>query len=68
MIAARVAAQLRKGSNIEVELVKGGLLELSVYIDDHKVIETNRLWYPLPGRLVKATRELLTKEQVADAR
>ena len=44
MIAARVAAQLRKGNDVEVEVAKGGLLELSVYIDDHKVIETNPSW------------------------
>lgn len=66
MIAARVAAQLRKDSGIEVEVAKGGFLELSVYIDDHKVIETNRLWYPLPGNLVRTTRGFLTGGIVAD--
>lgn len=66
MIAARVAAQLRKDNGIEVEVAKGGFLELSVYIDDHKVIETNRLWYPLPGNLVRTTRGFLTGGIVAD--
>lgn len=66
MIAALVAAQLRKSNDVEVDVAKGGLLELSVYIDDHKVIETNPLWYPIPSRLVNTTRELLTNGQVAD--
>jgi hypothetical protein len=66
MIASRVAAQLRKEDDVEVEVAKGGLLELSVYIDDHKVVETNPLWYPRPSRLVRTTRELLTKGQVGD--
>lgn len=44
-----------------MEVVEGGFLELSVGIDGHKVIETNRLWYPLPSSLVRKTRELLGK-------
>jgi len=32
MIAAWVAEQLREGNDIQVELAKGGFLELSVYI------------------------------------
>jgi len=54
-----VAEQLSEENDLEVEVVKGGFLELSVEIDDEKVIETNRLWYPLPSRLVKKTREFL---------
>ena len=54
-----MAEQLRKEKDLEVEVVKGGLLELSVEIDDEKVVETNRLWYPLPSSLVKKTREFL---------
>lgn len=50
---------MRKRKDVEVEVVKGGLLELSVGIDGRKLIETNRLWYPLPSRLVRKTRELL---------
>ncbi len=41
-------------------MVKGGLLELSVEVDGEKIVETNRLWYPLPGSLAKRTREFLT--------
>jgi hypothetical protein len=46
---------------VEVEVVKGDFLELSVEIDGEKVIDTNRLWYPLPSSLVRRTRELLEK-------
>jgi hypothetical protein len=52
---------LRKDNDVQVEVKKGDFLELSVEIDGQKVIETNRLWYPLPSSLVKRTRELLEK-------
>jgi len=57
-----VAEQLKEENDLEVEVVKGGLLELSVGIDGEKVIETSRLWYPLPSRLVKRTREFLNSK------
>lgn len=57
-----MAEKLKEGNDVEVEVVKGGLLELSIGIDGEKVIETNRLWYPLPSTLVRRTRELLDKE------
>lgn len=47
--------------DVEVEVVKGGLLELSVVVDGEKAVETNRMWYPLPSSLTKSTREFLTK-------
>lgn len=50
---------MRKVNEVLVELVKGGLLELSVAVDGEKVVETNRLWYPLPSSLAKRTREFL---------
>jgi len=53
---------LKEENDVEVEVVKGGLLELSVEIDGEKVIETNRLWYPSPSSLAKRTRALLDKE------
>ena len=56
-----MAEQLKAESDVEVEVVKGGLLELSVGIDGKTVIETNRLWYPLPSSLVRKARELLNK-------
>jgi len=59
MTASRVAAQLNKESNMEVETVKGGLGEFSVYMDGRKVIDTNRLWYPTTSGIVKKIRVLL---------
>ena len=60
-MASRVAAQLRKENNTQVEVVRGGLGEFSVYIDDQKVIDTNRLWYPTPGKIVKKIQALLAE-------
>ena len=54
---------MRKENDLEVEVVKGGLLELSVEVDGERVIETNRLWYPLPGSLAKRTREFLANRE-----
>lgn len=53
---------MKQENGVEVEVVKGRLLELSVGIDGEKVIETNPLWYPLPSRLVRRTRELLDRK------
>jgi len=60
-MAARVAAQLRKESEAQVETVRGGLGEFSVHIGGRKVIDTNRLWYPTPSKIVKKTEALLAK-------
>ncbi len=59
MMASRVAAQLRKENNIEVETVKGGLGEFSIYIDEQKVVDTNRFWYPTTKKVVKKIQALL---------
>lgn len=61
MMASRVAAQLKKENNVEAETVKGGLGEFSVYIDERKVIDTNRLWYPSPNKIVKKIQAMLTE-------
>ncbi len=61
-MAARVAAQLRKEKDVQVEAVKGGLGEFSVPIDGRKVINTNRLWYPIPSKVVKKVREQLVEK------
>ena len=58
-MAARVAVQLKKESGVETEIVKGGLGEFSVFIDGKKVIDTNRLWYPRPTKVVKKLQALL---------
>jgi hypothetical protein len=60
-MASRVAARLRKETDTQVEVVRGGLGEFSVYIDDRKVIDTSRLWYPTPSNIVKRVRALLAE-------
>jgi len=61
MMASRVAAQLRKETDAQVETVRGGLGEFSVHIDGQKVIDTNRLWYPTPSKIVKKMQALLAE-------
>ena len=61
MMATRVAAQLRSETDAQVEVVRGGLGEFSAYIDDRKVIDTNRLWYPTPSKVVKKIKALLAE-------
>jgi hypothetical protein len=48
----------------EIELVKGGLFELSVEIDGKKVLD--HLWYPLPSSLGKRAREVLNLSSLAN--
>jgi hypothetical protein len=62
-MATRVAAELSKQNNVETEIVRGGLGEFSVYIEGQKVIDTNRLWYPLPGNVVKRVQALLADQE-----
>jgi len=61
MMASRVAAQLTRENNAEVETVKGGLGEFSVYMDEQKVIDTNRFWYPSPAKIVEKIKALLAE-------
>jgi hypothetical protein len=61
VIAARVAAKLRKDPDVEVETVSGELLEFSVYIDGQKAIDTNRLLYPAPAKIVKKVQAALAE-------
>ena len=61
-MASRVAAQLRKETAAQVELVRGGLGEFSVYVDDRKVMDTNRFWYPTPSKVVEKIRAVLQGE------
>ena len=61
MLASRVAALLNKENNLNVELVKGGFGEFSVYIDEQKIIDTNRFWYPTTNKIVKQVKVLLEK-------
>ena len=61
-MAARVAAQLSKENALVVETVRGGLGEFSIYIDGQKVVDTNRVWYPTPGKVVAKTRTFLARQ------
>ena len=61
MLASRVAAQLNKENNLNVEMIKGGLGEFSIYIDEQKVIDTNRFWYPTPSKIIKKVQALLAE-------
>jgi hypothetical protein len=61
MMASRVAAQLSKEDNLEVETIKGGLGEFSVVIDEKKLIDTNRFWYPSTSKIVQKIRALLAQ-------
>jgi hypothetical protein len=56
-----VAATLREETQVEVEVVKGGLGEFSVDIDSRKIINTNRLWYPMPGKVVQKVKKALAE-------
>lgn len=58
-MAARVAAELEKDEGIEVDRRTGGLGEFSVFIDEQKVVDTSRFWYPAPGKVVAKVRTLL---------
>ena len=58
MMASRVAARLKKENNVIAEMVHGGLGEFSVYIDDKKVFDANRFWYPTPSRVIKTIQAL----------
>ena len=60
-MAARVAAQLSEEKDVVVETVKGGLGEFSVSIGGRKVIDTNRLWYTTPSKMVARIRALLAE-------
>jgi hypothetical protein len=60
-MASRVAAELKKEADVQVETVRGGLGEFSVHLDDRKVIDTNRLWYPTPSKVVKKIKALLAE-------
>ena len=53
---------MKKEGGVDVEMVRGGLGELSVSIDDRKVVNTNRLWYPTPGSVLKKVRTALAEE------
>jgi hypothetical protein len=53
---------LRKEPDVHVQTSKGGLGEFSVSIQGQKVIDTNRLWYPRPSRVISKVRTLLAEQ------
>ena len=59
MIATRVAAELESENEISVETIKGRLGELSVSLGERKVYNSNPLWYPTPGSVIKKVRAAL---------
>jgi hypothetical protein len=60
-MAARVAAELANDAGLVVESVKGGLGEFSVSIDGETRIETSRLWYPTPRKVVARVRTIIAE-------
>lgn len=60
-MASRVAAALKNTPDLEIETIGGGLGEFSVLIDQQKVIDTSRLWYPSPSKVVKKVRKILAE-------
>ena len=50
---------MKRENNVVAEMVHGGLGEFSVYIDDEKVFDANRFWYPTPSKVVKRIQALL---------
>ena len=60
-MATRVAATLRNETAAEVETVSGGLGEFSVDIDGRKVVNTNRLLYPKPSKVVQKIKSALAE-------
>ena len=56
-----MAATLREETQAEVEVVSGGLGEFSVDIESQKIINTNRLWYPMPGKVVEKIKTALAE-------
>ena len=64
-MAARVAAQLSEENDVTVKTVKGGLGEFSVSIEGRKVLDTSRVWYPTPSKVIARIRSLLAEQNVA---
>lgn len=61
MIATRVAAALKNDNDTSIEMIKGGLGELSVSINGRQVYDSNRLWYPKPAGVIRKVRAVLAE-------
>ena len=59
-MASSVAARLKQEDDVQVTIKSGGLGEFSVTLDDEKVVDTNRLWYPNPRKVIEQVRSALS--------
>jgi hypothetical protein len=57
-----VEAELKNEDGFEVETMRGGLGELSVSIDDRKVVKSNRFRNPTPDGFLQKVRAALAEE------
>jgi len=57
-----VAAELKEEDGVEVETVRGGLGEFSIFIDDRKIFKTTRFRSPTPGGVLSEVRAALAEE------
>lgn len=60
-MAARVAAQLREETHLEVETVSGGFREFAVSIDGRKAVRESRWHTPNPERVIAQALTLLNE-------
>lgn len=56
-----MAAHFKHHPDVQLEIMNGGLGELTVSIDGAKVFEGNRLWYPTPGGVIKKVQAALDR-------
>jgi Ethanolamine utilization protein EutJ (predicted chaperonin) len=54
-----VAADLKNLNDTSVEVIKGGLGELSVSADGKVIYDSSRLWYPTPAGVIRKVRAAL---------
>ena len=59
LIASRVAAELTNEDELTVDVVKGGLGELSVIVEERKIFKASPLWYPTPSTVIRKVREAI---------
>ncbi len=59
MVATRLAATLTEQDGLDVELRWGGIGELSVWLDDRRIVNTNRFWFVRTDDLARRVRAAL---------
>lgn len=60
-MAASLAAKLGRHPGTHVETISGGFGEFSVLVDDQKVVDTNRFWYPNPAKVLRLVEARLAE-------